>query len=262
MSYPEIERFEHAGCTVRIMQEEDPSFGDPRDADNLGTMVCWHPDYVLGDEQIGGSRGAVKTAFETERGRTDFESMEQIERYLRVARGAVVVLPLYLLDHSGISMSAGSNTVGRGDTAIPGGGSDSWGNSRGWDTTMCGFIYTTKDRIRELCGEPQIESDPFYCPRTWPEDGRSGENWEGTAEAWIVKQLRDEIRYYDAYIQGSVLWYCVEDAAGEIIDSCGGFLCADEEDLEYMRGEARDAAESHASEVKRINDRYAFGNVG
>ena len=70
-------------------------------------------------------RGAVDNVFETARGRTSFESLEQVERYLRLALGAVCVVPLYLFDHSGISMSAGSNYVGMGDMAS--GGRDALG---------------------------------------------------------------------------------------------------------------------------------------
>lgn len=240
------ESFEHAGLTVEIHYEEgDASYADPRDMDQLGTLVCWHPDYALGDLQLkdGSGRGAVKrdrdgnrasTLFMTERGRTDFRGMESVERYLRLALGAVVVLPLYLLDHSGISMSAGYNTVGMGDTAIPGGGRDSWGNSRGWDTTMVGFIYTTKERIAELCGEPR-ESDPFYCPR----------DWEGTAHEWIVKQLRGEVEEYDSWLRGEVYWYAVKNADGETLESCGGFVG----DIEYAKQEARESAECEAREI-------------
>jgi hypothetical protein len=245
----ETEKFTHAGCTITIGTEDwDAEHANPRQDENYGTMVCWHPDYILGDEQVSGSRGAVENVFETERGRTDFASMEQIERYLRVMRGAVAILPLYLLDHSGISMSAGSNTVGRGDTAIPGGGTDSWNNPRGWDTSMVGFIYTTVADAEKLCGKcrrcdgaeadcPLCEGTGLYCP----------DDWTGTARGWAVKQLREEVRYYDAYLQGSVYYYTVEDADGELVDSMGGMLVADYEELEsYVKAEAKEAAEDHA----------------
>ncbi len=243
-----IESFAHAGLQVSIGWEEDSSPFNPREmGDELGTMVCWHPDYLLGDEQLrsGDGRGAVETPFETARGRSDFASLESLERYLRVVQGAVCILPLYLLDHSGLAMSAGSNYVGRGDTAS--GGRDSWGNARGWDTTMVGFIFTTAERVRELCGAPVRAGDAFYCPRDWPA--------ERSAHEWVESQLRCEVSVYDAYLQGEVYWYAVEDENGEILDSCGGFLgggCDAQgrelDPLDYVRQEAREAAETAAAD--------------
>lgn len=239
----EAHTFEVDGLTVKLHYEDDAEFCNPRGCDQLGTMVCWHPSYVLGDEQIGANGGAVASdrrhhgqVFETETGRTDFRSMETIERYLRLCRGAVVILPLYLLDHSGLAMSAGANYVGRGDTAS--GGSDSWGNRRGWDTTMCGFIYTTAERIRELCGDPQLDTDPFYCPRTWPDPER---NWNGAAVDWVAGQLLNEVQEYSAWLSGDVYYFTVEDEDGEILDSCGGFIGAT-----YAEEAAREAAEVEA----------------
>jgi hypothetical protein len=56
----------------------------PRQWDNLGTMVCWHDRYVLGDERPGGSPDGY------------FDDEEPFVR-----------LPLYLYDHGGITMSTG-----------------------------------------------------------------------------------------------------------------------------------------------------------
>lgn len=254
----ETERYTHAGLTVVIgMEEYDHSHADPRECDNISTMVCWHPDYCLGDEQItdGNGRGAVhrdhhgsaSTLFQTETGRTDFRDMRVIERYLRLVRKAVVILPLYLLDHSGISMTAGSNTVGRGDTAM--GGSDAWGNPRGWDTTMVGFIYTTAERIEELCGKPRREGDEFYCPP----------DWKGTPREWIVNQLQADVRYYDAYLRGSVYYWDVQDAEGESLEGCGCYLVASDEDEKSMKSEAEAAAKGIADDRRREAHRNSSG---
>ena len=256
-----VERFEHCGLTVRIGWEEDSSLFNPRsDGDcHLGTMVCWHPDYMLGDFQLRNpdGRGAVDNVFETARGRTSFSSLEQVERYLRLALGAVCVVPLYLFDHSGISMSAGSNYVGMGDTAS--GGRDAWGNARGWDTTMVGFIYTTAERIRELCGEPQVATDPFYAPRLWPADGTgSGENWPAgrSAVEWIESQLRAEVKVYDSYLRGEVYYWVVETADGDVLESCGGYFPDGSGDgLEYVRQEARETAEHLRSALDKAQAR-------
>lgn len=39
----------YKGCTIRSGQDDSPE--SPREWDNVGTMVCWHRHYKLGDEQ-------------------------------------------------------------------------------------------------------------------------------------------------------------------------------------------------------------------
>lgn len=227
-----VEQYEHAGLTVRICWEEDGSFADPRDNCNLGTMVCWHPDYILGDEQIAANRGAVKrdrhgsanTMFQTETGRTDFRSMEQIERYLRLARKATAIVPLTLYDHSGISIRA---------SAHPG----PW-DPGGWDSTMVGFIYTTAERMTELCGAPD------YVP----------ESEDMEPEAWRRKQLVGEVEEYNLFLTGQVYYFVIEDEDGETLDSCGGFLGD-----EYVKEAANEAAEACADERERRKRATAEG---
>jgi hypothetical protein len=84
----------------------------------LGTMVCGHRNYLLGDEQI--SFG-------------DYYSWEEIEKYLIDERHAKVILPLSLYDHSGITMSVG--------------------RCHGWDSGQVGFIYTTDERCAKNYGK-------------------------------------------------------------------------------------------------------------
>ena len=72
---------------VLVISRDDGSEMDPRvDWDNLGTMVCWHPHYNLGDKQPGG----------------DPETW-----YLENAP-FFVALPLFLYDHGGLTMSTGA----------------------------------------------------------------------------------------------------------------------------------------------------------
>jgi len=180
-----IEEFEHAGLTCEIHWEEDGEFCNPRDNDNLGIMLCWHPDYILGDKQFTNpdGRGGVKERFH----RDDFESMEVLSRYLTLVEKAVVVLPLSIYDHSGITMFVGHRYPF---------------DSQGWDTTTVGFIYTTTERI--------IECFPMDQPL--PD------------ESVIEGALRQEVKVYDEWLCGEVYWWCVRDSEGEMIESCGGYI--------------------------------------
>ncbi len=233
-----FETFEHAGFTIELHYDEDGQFADPRDADNLGTMVCWHPRYMLGDEQVAANGGAVNNVFETETGRTDFRSLEAVARYLILVRGAIVVLPLTLYDHSGLSMRA-SASPGPFD---PG----------GWDSTFCGFVYTTAARCAELCGTGK--DGGLYAPA----------DWQGEAIDWVRSQLVADVELYSAWLSGQVYGFRVLDDDGEEVDdgSCWGFLPnvgelpPGDDGLEYIRQEARwDAEAERSSRLARAEAR-------
>jgi hypothetical protein len=202
----DAETYEHQGVPVRIVYDEDAP--NPRkDYDgNLATLVCWHPDYVLGDEQIvdAGGRGAVENASAISGSR--IRSMEHLWRYLTLMRKAVMVLPLSLYDHSGITMYVG----GKHDYPF---------DSAGWDTTFVGFAYTTHERVTELCGE----EEKYH------------------SEEWIEEQVRAEIKQYDSYLRGECYGFIVADGT-EDEESCWGFLG----DIDYCKQEANAVAEAIA----------------
>lgn len=219
-----IETYEHQGVTVEIHYDEDAGeFCNPRNNDgNLTTMVCWHPDYILGDEQLRGERGAVETVFESERGRKDVRSMRHLYRYLTLMRGAVCVLPLYLYDHSGISISAGSVNPFDNPTVRR----DEFGQGMGWDTSMIGFVYTTRERLVENCGEENAD-DP----------------------AFVRTQVLAEVSEYDSYLRGEVYGYIV-DNDGPDEDACWGFVG----DIDYCKEAANESVE-YAAEQKAERQR-------
>ncbi len=190
-----FETFEHDGITVEIHYDEDGGdHGGPRDADNLTTMVCWHPDYVLGDEQFVSpdGRGAVEPVpgeqwyVARDQCKLRPTSMEHLQRYLTLMRKAIHVRPLYLLDHSGLSLRCGSASP-----FDPG----------GWDTTMVGFIYTTHERVTELCGD--------------------GEKYH--SDEWLAEQVEQDVRIYDDHLRGCYYGFVVAPGTADE-DSCWDFL--------------------------------------
>lgn len=109
----DIERIEHNGFNIRIVPDDDPM--DPRGWDNLGIMACWHRRYNLGDKHNHASDG--------------------FQDWLEDPENEVVAsLPLYLYDHSGITMSTGPFSCR-------------------FDSGQVGIIYTTKDKIKSIFGE-------------------------------------------------------------------------------------------------------------
>lgn len=100
---------------LTVEQDDDPM--SPRDWDNVGTMVCFHSRYKLGDEH--------------DLRADNFDDLAAIEFHLRHECQATVLLPLYMYDHSGLTMS----TTPFGCR---------------WDSGQVGFVYTTAKRLAEI----------------------------------------------------------------------------------------------------------------
>ena len=236
--------------------EQDPDTESPREWDNLGTMVCWHNRYDLGDkhnyasvedwledmlreslteQQIEyvfvenyGDENNIEIRQESdelwyvfnkdgdkivytggyytkEEAETDFLQFkddflehevfemlsENIEESLELLSEHYVILPLYLYDHSGITM----NTTGF---------------SCGWDSEQVGYIYASKEKLMKETGFTVLES---------------------------------EVETYDMYLRGEVYGYIIErvdqcECCGSVeydhVDSCWGFYG---EDFESMKGD-------------------------
>lgn len=166
---------------VKVIQDQDPS--SPREWDNLGVMACWHRRYNLGDVQ----------------------PKQDPEEWLKEnAPKGSIVLPLYLYDHSGISMSVGSF----GDV---------------WDSGQVGWIVATPEAIRKNFMKKRITA-----------------KMRATAEA----VLKSEVKTYDDFLTGNVWGFTVEKThdCGECgskvheeaeEDSCWGFFG---DDLDGMKG--------------------------
>ena len=104
---------------VKIYIDEDPE--DPRSWDNVGTMVCFHGRYELGDKH--------------EIDQDKFGTWDEMRACIEANIGPCVILPLYLYDHGGITM----NTTGF---------------SCSWDSGAVGFIYCSEATAKEEGIEP------------------------------------------------------------------------------------------------------------
>lgn len=118
----------HNGYRVQVIFDRDPL--SPRDADNLGIMLCGHRRYDLGDVPF---KKFIPEWDDVDGVMMDGVSAEELKRYLKMKYDTTVVLPLYLYDHSGLSISVGG--------------------SAGWDSGFVGIIFDT-ERTREACGTP------------------------------------------------------------------------------------------------------------
>jgi len=178
MTSDTIDTFTVNNWTVTIEYDQDCM--SPRDCDNLGTMVCWHRCYTLGDPH-------------------DFRTPDDFLAWFKAQPGyaGAVILPVYMLEHSGVWLSTG-------DFRDP------------WDSGQVGWIYCLPETIRK----------EYRCQR-------------------ITKARRDDVRRiltveveeYGRYVNGECYGYVIEDANGETLDSCWGFI-----GYEYVCEAAKEAA--------------------
>lgn len=111
-----VKEYTKDGLVIRIVLDQDAQ--NPRtDRDNVGTMVCFHSRYKLGDSGHG------------------LRSVEDAVAFEKSIRAPGAVLPLYLMDHSGLCMSTQDF------------------NDR-WDSGKVGFIYVTAEKLASECIEP------------------------------------------------------------------------------------------------------------
>jgi hypothetical protein len=99
---------------IEVVNDEYPE--NPRSWDNLGTMVCFHKRYDLGDKH--------------DYNHNDYDSWEELEKAINENEKVHTILPLYLYDHSGI-------TISTKPFGCP------------WDSGQIGFIFISKDKVKE-----------------------------------------------------------------------------------------------------------------
>jgi hypothetical protein len=124
-----VEKEEVGALTLRVVQDVYIEYADPRENDcNLGVMVCGHRDYDLGDVQV--SEGAA-------------DDYGTVKNWLIAEHDAIAetIMPLYLFDHSGISISTDASAFAVWDSA-------------GWDWGTVGFVFATPKTVEET-GAPE-----------------------------------------------------------------------------------------------------------
>jgi hypothetical protein len=180
----------------------DPTPDNPREMfDHVGTMVCWHRRYKLGDQQpvLDPERFLRRLVWDSPAGnraerlldlfhRTEgTERGEKFERLWREAEHEAlqrhyIILPVYLYDHSGLSMSTSP-------FSCP------------WDSGQVGYIYIRMDTAR----------------KEYP--GLDGDDLRNR----VINTLKAEVEEYSAYLAGEVYGWFIKDDVGETLDSCWGY---------------------------------------
>lgn len=247
-----------------IQPDCDPE--SPREWDNLGTLYTWHPRYTLGGptdennqsppdhedlriwmfdqftipglESFYTSYGylLVGDAYDVEVGSQPWKYFTKtVDEW---ASDNLCILPVYLYDHSGITVSTSSFSCR-------------------WDSGQVGFIYVTKDKAgddwgcAEACLKSEIETLAQYL-----EGDVYGFTRFELSEDFDIEGERPFIctEHYEAYI---ITEYDYKGWFNECVDydSCWGFYGHDciEQECESMakRAEARCEQQAEADAEKR-----------
>ena len=127
------------------------------------------------------------------------EALPQEDKWKLLEKHAqIIFMPLFLYDHSGITM----NTCGYNCC---------------WDSGQVGYIYTDRKTILDL--------NAYYRNKKGKSTKVTKNNWKKAAYLW----MEGEVEEYDQYLTGEVYGiieeeYDAEDDTWEETDSCWGFF--------------------------------------
>jgi hypothetical protein len=222
---------------LEIIKDDNPI--NPRENDNLGTMICFHTRYSLGDKHDYHDKDEFLMSLledqigDTEKAESKYEELaEKVSRddyklhgsYSKAVDDEVfsfleqkhIILPLFLYDHSGITI----RTTDFGDR---------------WDSGQVGWIYVNHDKLKSDLNIGNVTPEVVQH---------------------IEEALKTEVYEYDCYLRGECYRYKLFENDVEI-DSCYGFL-GDVEDVkkqvtESLPEEAKSFAETEVLDNENID---------
>lgn len=188
----QIVETKYGDYTISIMYDDDAP--NPRtDWEPFGKMICFHRRYNLGDKHnyLDPDDFLFNLSNWDEDKDGEFNAVKAQEKINKDN----VMLPLFLYDHSGITMS----TSPFGDR---------------WDSGQVGWIYASKNEICEN-----------WCVSDWNDMIGGSENGEDISAKQRAKSLlKAEVETYDEFLTGRVYRFQVIDPDGEQIDSCSAYF--------------------------------------
>ena len=154
---------------------------------NIGVIAYRHRRYILGEEEIDDPIDFLLNLYGIEATNMPYTN-ETLKKLMgQASKYGYVLLPVYLFDHSGI-------TISTTPFSCP------------WDSGQVGFIYTNLKRVQEM--------------------GHNWKKWSEKRREQVREWLKGEIKIFDQYLRGDVYGFIVE-VDGEEIDSCWGFYGED-----------------------------------
>lgn len=157
-----IDSLQIGAYTLKVGYDPDPE-NPNKGGYTESTFSCFHGIYDLSCDK------------------NEFNSPADLDVYLKSPD--VLSLPLYLYDHSGITIKT---------TPF----------SCLWDSGQVGYVHITKDQVRSLFGVKRLTKKVLIE---------------------VYEYLRAEVATFDQYLTGQIFCFEVEDQDGNTVDSCYGF---------------------------------------
>lgn len=170
------------GMMYQLTIDTDMYPSDPRcEEDNLGTMLSF-ADCYYGDCNSSAEAKEQAAALCRKYGKSD-EEIDELTFYEEMnfiaEHDDILVLPLYILDHSGLSMATYRQDA--------------------WDSSYAGFIYVEKDFFLSACPIKDTERWKEYAKKTLLKEVETYSAYlEGSVYIWdlieYVKVTREDLK--------------------------------------------------------------------
>jgi len=207
-----MEKVYYKGFEIKIETDNFP-FNPQKENDTASTMICQHKKYKLGDEND----------FDF----SDCSNWKDVKKLIIEQKKPLAILPLFLYDHSGITI----NTTGF---------------SCGYDSGQVGFIFIDK------AGCDLIGFDEKWAKQNFPDK---------TFIEALEEVMKSDVEIYDNYLTGEVYYFSV---VGIDDISCGGFFGYDHEKsglLDFVRSEIDAEIQERIKERIKIVKKYISSKV-
>ena len=167
-------RFKSYGKEYALMIDLDEDPINPRSDCSVTRMYCWHKKYILGDKHDYVNTDEMLAGLLKEQLYPgDVDELNNSEMF-KLLEPYAVIEPMWLYDHSGISMAYGSTPK--------------YPYNDRWDAGQVGWIVVLRE---DLIHEGVVSKED--------------ENWKTVAKEYI----ETELKLYNDYLFGNVYSFCL-----------------------------------------------------
>jgi hypothetical protein len=189
--------------------EQDTNPENPRNWDNITTMVCGHRRYNLGD----------KHRYRQE----DYNSWEAMKKQIKKDYKVLLIKPLYMYDHSGITISTEPFSCQ-------------------FDSGQIGWVFIQEDQLNYTCGK----------------DFKRG---KATLEKIMNSEVKNYDQYLTGEVYAYTIYEQEECSKGHLheeqLEYCGGYYSeGDAIDEAQAMVEYYQNNKDHKDAVEQDNNRY------